>query len=229
MSTVLLLEQDLKTKQISLKRGTNTPAVYVSAHKQIKLALAELDIPINKKVIVLIGGAGGIGVFDKFAMRKAVRIIAKLAEKTKAIVIDGGTQAGIMSEIGKQRKRNHFSFPLIGVVFDKLLKQEEPKKILDANHTHFILIPGDAWGDESSWIAKIATVVTGKEKSITVLINGGKISAQDVNHSKKENRAVFVMRGTGRLADSITLTYKLTPVYISEPSKMIQAQLQEKM
>lgn len=216
-------------RQISVKRGTSVKAANISDNKEIEPALTALEIPHPKKVIVLVGGASGIGFVDKFAMRKAVRIVAKLAEKTGAVVIDGGTQAGIMSEIGKHKKADKFSAPLVGVVFDSLLIQEDPKKILDPNHTHFILIPGDNWGDESAWISKIGTVVAGAEKSITILINGGEISQHDVEYSMLENRPVFIMRGTGRLADEITLTHKVTAIDIAEKDKKIQAYLEEQL
>ena len=134
-----------------------------------------------------------------------------------------------MTEIGNQRKNHNFSFPLIGVVFDNLLTKEEPRNILDPNHTHFILIPGDDWGAESAWIAKIATHIAEGEKSITVLINGGEISQHDVQYSLNEDRHVFIMRGTGRLADEITLTRKVTAVDISEKSDQIQGYLREKL
>jgi SLOG in TRPM, prokaryote len=174
-------------------------------------------------VIVLVGGAGGIGWLDKFPMRKAIGIVARLAEETHSVVVDGGTQAGIMTEIGKQRKRNKFSFPLIGVVFDNLLLKEEPKSILDPNHTHFFLIPGEDWGDESEWISKIATAIAGERKSITILVNGGKISRTDVEYSLLEDRPTFVMRGTGRLADEITLTGKIVAIDISQdPDEILE-------
>jgi hypothetical protein len=149
-------------------------------------------------------------------MRKAIKIIARLAEETQSVVVDGGTQAGIMTEIGGQRKRNKFSFPLIGVVFDSLLMKKEPQSILDPNHTHFFLIPGDDWGDESAWISKIATHIAGDKKSITVLVNGGNISRTDVGYSVLEDRPTFVMRGTGRMADQITLGEKIIPIDISQ-------------
>src|SRR5512138_923271 len=155
-------------RQISLNRDRTTKAAHISDNQDIEKAIEELQIPHPKPVIVLVGGAGGIGWWDKFPMRKAIRIIARLAEETQSVVVDGGTQAGIMTEIGKQRKSNKFSFPLIGVVFDSLFTKEEPASILDPNHTHFFLIPGEDWGDESSWISKIATVIAGEEKSITI-------------------------------------------------------------
>ena len=215
--------------QISLKHGITVKAANISNDNDIQEALTELEIPHPEKVIVLVGGAGGIGFIDKFPMRKAVGIVAQLAEETNSLVVDGGTQAGIMTEIGRQRKKNKFTFPLIGVVFDSLLMQEEPASILEANHTHFFLIPGNNWGDESSWISKIATVIAIEKKSITVLVNGGKISRSDVEYSLLANRPTFVMRGTGRLADEITLTGNVYPIDISTKSNAILELLKSRL
>ena len=209
------------TRQIPLKRDINVEAVNISENSEIPEALKQLGIPHPKPVIVLVGGASGIGWLDKFPMRKAIRIITKLAEETGSVVLDGGTQAGIMKEIGHQRKNGKLSFPLVGVVFDSLIIKEDPKSILDPNHTHFFLIPGDDWGDESAWISKIATSVAGDHKSITILVNGGDISRTDVEYSLLENRPVFIMRGTGRLADEITLTGKVFPIDISQKPEEI--------
>jgi hypothetical protein len=209
------------TRQILLKRGAAVQAANIAEDKEIQQALIQLGIPHPKLVIVLVGGAGGIGFLDKFPMRKAVGIVAKLAEETGAAVVDGGTQAGIMTEIGRQRNQKKFSFPLIGIVFDKILMKEKPQSILDPNHTHFIFIPGEDWGDESAWISKIATAIAGDKKSITVLVNGGNISRTDVQYSLLANRTTFVMRGTGRMADEITLTGKVVPVDISQKPEEI--------
>lgn len=204
------------TRQISLKRDVIVRAVHITEEKDIQEALSEFEIPHPNPVIVLVGGAGGIGWWDKFPMRKAIKIIARLAEETQSVVVDGGTQAGIMTEIGKQRKQNSFAFPLIGVVFDSLLMKKEPQSILDPNHTHFFLIPGNNWGDESAWISKIATRIAGNRKSITVLVNGGQISRTDVGYSVMEDRPTFVMRGTGRMADEITLGDKIIAIDVSQ-------------
>jgi len=210
------------TRQIPLKRGVSVRAANITEDKDIQQALLQLEIPYPKSVIVLVGGAGGIGWLDKFPMRKAIGIVARLAEETQSVVVDGGTQAGIMTEIGKQRKQKKFSFPLIGVVFDSLIMQEEAKSILDPNHTHFFLIPGENWGDESAWISKIATAIAEDHKSITILVNGGDISKTDVEYSLLENRPTVVMRGTGRMADEITLTGKIFAVDISQKPDEIQ-------
>ncbi|HEU0296898.1 MAG TPA: hypothetical protein VFR47_29440 [Anaerolineales bacterium] len=216
------------TRQIPLERGA-VRAANISDTSEIEQALDKLKIPHPSSVIVLVGGASGIGWLDMFPMRKAVNIVAQLAEETQSVVVDGGTQAGIMTEIGKQRKRNRYSFPLIGVVFDKLITKEKPASILDPNHTHFFLIPGDDWGDESSWISKIATRISDNYKSITVLINGGNISRQDVEYSLLEKRPTFVIRGTGRLADEITLTGNVFAVNITQEPEAIYEYLKARL
>lgn len=216
-------------RQISLKGGVTVNAVNISDNDEIRDALDRLEIPHPKTTIVLVGGAGGIKWTDKFPMKKAIRIVAQLADETRSVIVDGGTQAGIMEEIGRQRKKNKFTFPLIGVVFDSLIIDEEPKSILDPNHTHFFLIPGSDWGDESGWLAKIATAIAENEKSITVLVNGGTISRTDVEYGLLENRPAFVMRGTGRLADEITITRNVVSIDISQSQEEILKILREKL
>lgn len=217
------------TRQIAFKRGVTVGAVNIAEDNDVPEALSQLEIPHPKPVIVLVGGAGGIGWWDQFPMSKAIRIIARLAEETQSVVVDGGTQAGIMAEIGKQRKQYRFSFPLVGVVFDNLLLKEEPQSILDPNHTHFFLVPGEDWGDESAWISKIATAIAGDQKSITVLVNGGNISKTDVGYSLLENRPAFVMRGTGRMADEITLGEKIIAIDINEKADDIREFLKTRL
>ncbi len=216
-------------RQFSLKHGVTVRAANISDNDEIKDALTQLEIPHPQTAIVLVGGAGGIEWSDKFPMKKAIKIVAQLAEDTQSVIVDGGTQAGIMEEIGRQRKKNKFTFPLIGVVFDSLVIDEEPKSILDPNHTHFFLIPGSDWGDELGWIAKIATAVAGDEKSITILVNGGTISRTDVEYGLLENRPAYIMRGTGRLADEITISRNIVAIDISQKPNEILEILKEKL
>ena len=216
-------------REIPLKRGVTVRAANVEDNIEIQEALTQFEIPHPNSVIVLVGGAGGIGWSEKFPMKKAIRIVAQLAEETHSVIVDGGTQAGIMLEIGKQRKQNKYTFPLIGVVFDSLVIEEDPKSILDPNHTHFFLIPGSDWGDESGWIARIATVVAGDQKSITILVNGGDISRTDVEYGLLENRPAFIMRGTGRMADEITITKNIIAIDISKKPEEILGTLRSRL
>jgi hypothetical protein len=65
-------------RQISLKRGMTVRAVNISGNNEIQDALTQLEIPHPKTSIVLVGGAGGIGFMEKFPMKKAIDIVARL-------------------------------------------------------------------------------------------------------------------------------------------------------
>ena len=216
-------------KQISLKGGKTVEVATVHEAAEIQGALDELGISHPKTVIVLVGGAGGMSWLQKFPTRKAIAVVANVAEETHSAVIDGGSQAGVMLEMGNQRKRKKYSFPLIGVVHESLLSRRAAESILDPNHTHFLLVPGTRWGDESSWISKIATAIAGPEKSLTVLVNGGDVSRRDVENSHLEGRHTVILRGTGRLADEITITPNGSAVDISQNSKHIAAFLRSRL
>ena len=91
------------------------------------------------------------------------------------------------------------------------------------------MIPGSDWGDESGWIAKIATAIAEGEKSITILVNGGNISRTDVEYGLLENRPAYIMRGTGRLADEITITRNIVAIDIFQKPEEILEKLKEKL
>jgi hypothetical protein len=74
---------------------------------------------------------------------------------------------------------------------------------LDPDHSHFLLVPGDEWGAEARWIARVATVLAGDTPSATVLINGGEIAYSDVERSVAAGRSVLAVAGSGRTADHL--------------------------
>lgn len=169
---------------------------------------------VDRPVIVLIGGH--ILPEHSNVTLQAIEVIAKVAEVLDAALICGGTDVGVMSAVGKSRGRNGYQFPLIGIAPEGIVTWPEGPKNgmlvytgnereqLEPHHSHFILVPGNEFGDESKWIVRAATMIAGnKNKSVTVLVNGGKVSQQDVEEGLRANRPLVVLSGTGRLADEI--------------------------
>lgn len=169
---------------------------------------------VNRPVIVLIGGH----ILPEHAnvTIQAIDVIAKTAELLDAALICGGTDVGVMAAIGKSRGRNGYQFPLIGIAPEgsvtwpegprngSLLLSGNEREQLEPHHTHFILVPGNEFGDETKWIVRAASMIaTGKNKSVMVLANGGKVSQMDVEEGLNADRPLIVLTGTGRLADEI--------------------------
>lgn len=74
---------------------------------------------------------------------------------------------------------------------------------LESHYSHFILVPGSEFGDESPWIVDIATLLSKGHRAVTILINGGEVSRKDIELSLENGRPVIALSRTGRLADEL--------------------------
>jgi hypothetical protein len=175
--------------------------------------ISRLELEDSYPVIVLIGGE----IQDQQAVvtHRAIEALARLADEMKALIICGGTDMGVMAEIGQIRNQNSYKFPLVGIAPEELVTWPDgPQSTkflwwgkqrwkLARHYSHFILVPGAEFGDESPWIVDAATLLSKKHRSVTVLINGGNISRKDIELSVKNRRPVIALSGTGRLADEL--------------------------
>ena len=190
-----------------------TLSVFPAERSNLAQAISELGLRDNYPVIVLIGGE----VDEKQAdlTRQAVELISSTAEDMNAVVICGGTDMGVMAEIGQIRARNGYRFPLVGVTPEELVTWPggplntkflwlgKQRWQLASHYSHFILVPGDQFGDESPWIVDTATLLSKGHRAVTILINGGAVSRKDIQLSLENGRPVIVLSRTGRLADEL--------------------------
>ncbi|MCU0550143.1 MAG: hypothetical protein MUC48_12405 [Leptolyngbya sp. Prado105] len=178
--------------------------------EQIPDAIAIMNVAINRPVLVVIGGASKISDADyELIQQLFTQVLAPLAQQWQAAVIDGGTDAGVMRLIGQARCQIQGTFPLIGVApigLTTLPGEATPSKNaapLEPNHSNFLLVPGSDWGDESHWLATVATSIAHSAPSVTVLINGGEITWEDASQNLAGKRPLIVISGSGRTADLI--------------------------
>ena len=195
------------TKQKSL-------CVFPDKRTNLAKAASELNLDGSYPVIVLIGGA--IDSQNMAVTRLAIQTIARTAENLRAVMLCGGTDMGIMAEIGQIRQQQHYKFPLIGIAPEelvawpggprstKLLWWGKKRWKLEPHYSHFILVPGSEFGDESPWIADMASLLSKGRRAVTILINGGEVSRKDIKLSLENGRPVIALRGTGRLADEFS-------------------------
>jgi hypothetical protein len=197
---------DFPTQQVA--------CVFPDQPADLSQAISELHLNGSHPVIVLIGGQ--IDAPQAAATRQAIQTISKIAQDMYALVICGGTDMGIMAEIGQIHSNSSYSFPLVGIAPEELVTWKDgpsSTKVLwwgkerwqlEPHYTHFILVPGSKFGDESVWIDSAASLLSKNDRSVTVLINGGEVSRKDIDLSLKEGRPVIALSHTGRLADELS-------------------------
>jgi TRPM family ion channel len=188
-------------------------SVFPDERSNLAQAIAELGLKGRYPVIVLIGGE--IAAQQADLTRRAIEMISRTAENLHAVVICGGTDMGVMAEIGQIRGLNHYKFPLVGIApkelviwpggphSTKFLWWGKKRWQLEPHFSHFILVPGSQFGDESPWIVDTATMLSKDYRSVTILINGGEVSRKDIQLSLEKGRPVIALSRTGRLADEL--------------------------
>jgi hypothetical protein len=207
---------------IGFQGGQTATAVRVDQPSDLSAALAALGLDAPRPVVVLVGGAGLMPAGDLERLRPLFeRGLVPVAERLGVVVIDGGTDAGVMHLIGRARTRAEARFPLVGVpaVGTVRFPGKHPRARrrwplgkylgarrrwwLDAHHPHFVLVPGAEFGDEAPWIARVATELAGGWPSVSVLVNGGEIAYTDMACSLHAGRPVLAVAGSGRTADQL--------------------------
>lgn len=136
--------------------------------------------------------------------------LAPRLDRLGAAVIDGATAYGVMELMGLARSRTGCRFPLVGVAALGTLdvpglEAGGPRgtAALDPNHSHFILVPGRRWGDESPWISATAGVLAGGRQSLTLVAAGGEVTRLDVSGGLAARRALLILAGSGGTADQL--------------------------
>lgn len=183
----------------------------VDAVEDLSGALAGAGLGAGHAVLVVVGGAGGMSGSDLDAFHTlAVHHVLPVLSAASGAVVDGGTDAGVMAALGRARRDLGSTVPLVGVaargtvrVGDGPSGGDDDRAAVEPNHTHLVLVPGQEWGEESPWLSRVATALAGDAPSLTLVVNGGEITYDDIGHSLGAGRPVLVLAGTGRTADAI--------------------------
>jgi hypothetical protein len=183
--------------------------VEVDALAELSVALKSLGLSEGyRRVLVVIGGASKLSEENYHRLQQFfLEVLAPIAQKWQAYVVDGGTDAGVMRLMGEARTAINGTFPLIGVSPVGLVTLPEQASIsadaaaLEPSHTHFLLVPGSKWGDESAWLARTANELAGDKPTVAILINGGEVTWKDALENIQAGRLVLAIAGSGRTAD----------------------------
>src|SRR5689334_23122548 len=95
----------MRTQKIDF-RDKQALCVFPEGRSSLAQAISDLGLKGRYPVIVLIGGE----IEESYALvtQKAIEAISRVAEELHAVVICGGTNFGVMAEIGQTKARNRY-------------------------------------------------------------------------------------------------------------------------
>lgn len=176
----------IERKFITFQNNNKAVAVFPSANNKVEDIVKTLDIKSYKAVLLIIGGADSL---DEKVIPLLTQLfgrgIARAAAEAEAVIVDGGTKAGVIALMGEAVAARSYKTTLIGVApKSKVIipgdntediqterddKQDKSGKTvtdatervqLEPNHTHFVIIEGNEWGSETATIFKLLNALT---------------------------------------------------------------------
>jgi SLOG in TRPM, prokaryote/SMODS and SLOG-associating 2TM effector domain 1/Protein of unknown function (DUF4231) len=190
----------------------SVPTIVRQVDQDITSVREALGITTPAPVVLISGGAD---TFDAAIAPKLTQLIGRgllrAGRAAGAVIIDGGTDAGVMGLIGRVVGAMAEPLTLIGVAPEALIQSPDISPVeaadgrvaLAPNHTHFVLTQGEAWGAETPVMFDLAQAIAGKLPVIVVMIGGGQVTLSEILHAVRRHWRVLIVEGSKGAADEL--------------------------
>src|SRR5436190_12285973 len=106
----------MRKNSITFENGNRAVVTTAPRDASAKTILDVLEIASPRAVILLFGGAAGLNDSRKAHLETLFAdAVAPIAAELDALIIDGGTQSGVMAMIGEAVARSHATVQLLGI------------------------------------------------------------------------------------------------------------------
>ena len=168
----------------------------------------------GRPVILVCGGADELqGEERERAAGLVGPSVASAAALADAVVIDGGTAAGVMKLVGAARSERPGALPiLVGVSPAGKVTYPGSEAAdgapLEPHHTHFVLADSAEWGGETPLLIAVAEALAGDAPVVMILAGGGEVARTEALEAAIRRWPLFAIEGTGGAADEIAATFR---------------------
>ncbi|MDQ4068012.1 MAG: DUF4231 domain-containing protein [Actinomycetota bacterium] len=196
-------------KTVEFPNGNRATVVEAADGVPPRAVLDELRLEPPGALVLVLGAATGLDPTVVPVLSELLSLhLAPVARHTAAVVMDGGTDAGAMAVLGAALWDRGPYRALVGVAPGALVSYpgappDGDMAALEPHHSHFVLTPGDRWGDETELLFALADELAATVPVVAVLAGGGPVATQEVLQAVRRRWPVLVVSGTGGLADEV--------------------------
>ncbi len=204
-------ERIVRKDAITFENGNRAVVVMAPRDASVKEILDALEIASPRAVILLFGGAAGLDESRKAHLATLFADgVTPVAAELGALIIDGGTQSGVMAIMGEAVARHPGTCQLLGIAPKGKIAHPEIAgasavshgAALEPHHSHFVLVESAEWGGETGKMLQVARAFN--VPSVAILVNGGAIAADEALQSVRNGWQLLVIEGSGRFADEVS-------------------------
>lgn len=234
---------DITKLPLHFTNNRKATAIFPAPDSTLEAIIASLQLTTPQAVILSIGGANELAPETIPRLTQLYgRGIARAAAESNAVVIDGGTDAGVMALMGEGIAARGNRSALIGVAPADLVSypgnEQQGKISLEPNHSHFVLVQGSEWGSETGLLFQLVQALAsgqpagqqqfasadatrqnkhGKIPVLAILSGGGTVSIIEVLQLVRQNIPLIIVEGSGGLADKIASACQQDEGTIDDP------------
>jgi hypothetical protein len=214
----------MEKSTISFENGSRAVVVTAPRDASARAILDALGIVSPSAVILLFGGAAGLDDSRKAHLATLfAEGVTPVAAELGALIIDGGTQSGVMAIMGEAVAQHPGKCQLLGIAPKGKIAHPEivgapavsDGAPLEPHHSHFVLVESAEWGGETTTMLKVARAFNAP--IVAVLVNGGAIAADEALQSVRNGWPLLVLEGSGRFADELSAA-----VRDGQPAKSVE-------
>jgi len=201
----------MRKNTITFENKNRAVVITASGDASAKAIIDALGITSPRAVILLFGGAGGLDDSRKAHLAALFADgVAPVAAELGALIIDGGTQSGVMAMMGEAVAAHPGACQLLGIAPEGKIAHPELSDatarsdgtLLEPNHSHFVLVESNEWGGETTKMLELARAFNAP--TVAILVNGGTIAADEALQSVRNGWPLLVFEGSGRFADELS-------------------------
>lgn len=219
-------QRPVHTQVIHFSNGNRAQAVFAPTDARVTDLVQALSLTPPQALMLIMGGAAFMSRQVSDAVTPLLTSgFVPVAASLDALIIDGGTQAGVMAAAGQAVAQQRHKPALLGVApagcvtypgkaNEKMSSDAAP---LDPNHSHFVLVEAETWGGETETMYQLAQALSQQIPSITLLINGGDIAKREVVQNVRQRRPIILIEGSGRFADDLATSIHQQSIPPSDP------------
>jgi hypothetical protein len=185
---------------VEFPNGNKACQITVPKSVDIETTIENLGLPPARAVLIINGGTADLDRQVTERLKKIFKHLAKFIVDEEITVVTGGTNAQLFGLYGRALQKLGGSVaPCIGVT----VKGKAGFNRLEPNHTHFILVEGDRWSDETSVMYKLISVLAKHRLSLAFFIGGGEFTIKEMVQNIAQNREMIFLEGVGGLTDDV--------------------------
>lgn len=203
--------KELSIEMVRFPQGEAARLIQAGAETPAGAILAALEIFPPRGLVILNGGTAKLEPGLEMQLARLIQDgLARLAAEERLTLLTGGTQAGIFQLLGQGFARWGRTAPVIGVAVaglcawpGKPADKPDGEAPLEPHHSHFVLVKGQEWGDETQTMYDLAAELSAGCPSIAVFAGGGEIARREMEANLRQGREMILLAGSGRSTDAV--------------------------